>query len=306
MKRDNLETKNRLNLLMNESKEIRTNFNVLQKEYDMTKTELRDTVEKNNSYQNMKSNLNDLQNTEDLENQISELTNHLSAYENAYRNLEEKFKILLQTPVQQTTTPSKQENSIVSNSARYSESEETIKSKEMEVRASISKQKIIESSKKKIEEPAKTPEQNDSIVSELRKRIAEDADAKQTLQEIIRLREDTIKKQKESIDVMNRKLELDKGDIQTSKTQLNNKNSEVKILTGKINEIMRELEKYKKPSKTKHKANNPRYMARQRTEKGKVDKPVKQEKQEKVEKVEAKPYLFGPLIDENELDAFNV
>jgi len=247
---------------------------MLQKEYDMVKNELKDIIERSNSYKNMQDSLAIEYNKENMEREINELKKQLEAYEAAYKNLEEKYKKLIQDAHSVNTK---------AKSTREAEIVDKAPSNNIE---SVNVEKRKEVIKKK-EEPIKSQEQAEATIADLRKRITEDADAKQTLKEIIKLREDTIRKQKESIELANKRLEADKEEIPISKAQLISKNAEVKTLTIQINKILKELNKYKKPVEKK---SNPRSLVKQRLKK---------------EKPEPQPYLFGPSMDENNIDILN-
>eukprot|EP00826_Nyctotherus_ovalis_P011410 TRINITY_DN12973_c0_g9_i1.p1 TRINITY_DN12973_c0_g9~~TRINITY_DN12973_c0_g9_i1.p1 ORF type:complete len:285 (+),score=76.85 TRINITY_DN12973_c0_g9_i1:594-1448(+) len=276
---ENNELAGKASRLANEAAEVRSNLSILQKEYSMVKSELQDALERGRSYKSMRESLDVECNRENMESQIAELTRQLDSYEAAYKSLEDKFKLFLQE-----TGDSKNNRTLeptLSKSAGKTPPSKT------EIANASNKKRTAEATKKKTEEQPKSHEQAETLIADLRKKISEDADAKQTLQEIIKIREDIIKKQKENIESANARLEADKEEIQTSKTLLSQRNAEVKSLTARINEVAKELSKYKKPAEKK---NNPRSLVRQRLKK---------------EKTEVQPFLFGPVMDENDIDALN-
>eukprot|EP01022_Parablepharisma_sp_SALTPOND_P019961 TRINITY_DN3512_c0_g1_i1.p2 TRINITY_DN3512_c0_g1~~TRINITY_DN3512_c0_g1_i1.p2 ORF type:complete len:250 (+),score=61.05 TRINITY_DN3512_c0_g1_i1:602-1351(+) len=239
----------------------------MQRDYDRVKHELKDAAGNSVKYQNMYESIKDSveQEKKILENKNTELNEQLDEYAEAYKVLEEKYKGLIQARLE---TP---------------QPEPTPKKKE--------EKKIVEEAT-----PSKDPEPNEAVIAGLKKKVAEDVEAKKALREIIKLREDMIKKQKETIEGLQKQLEANKGEIQYSQSQLAQKNVQVKTLTTKVNELIQELDKYKKGPQPEEKKAKPRTAA----------SIVKQKlKQEKLEKVEAKPYLFGPKMEHDDLSDFN-
>lgn len=273
-----------------EASEVRKNLNDLQVEYNMVRNELRETVEKNGSYKRLCENIEAVTESEtaQLQEQVAELSKQLEDRVTAYKTLNDKYRNYVENPVRRSvdvrrelrkgTELPKQVSKLRSSeeSAIASLIKDELPRRKLEVAKSIAM-------KKKEEVAVKTPEQSQATIGELRRRIYEDVDTKRTLQEIIKLRENTVAKQQLALDSMRSRLETNKADIQFLQSQLSGKNAEVKALAESIGEVMRGLEKYKKPGKDRMK--NPRYLVKQRLKK----------------ETEPKPYLLGPVM-EDELD----
>lgn len=230
------------------------------------KQEIQKLAEEKNKLQTMYEEINFSKEKEknELQPKIQELNDQLEEYVEAYKVLEEKYK-------------------------------ETLKQKEEEIPVVVHSQTPTPVKKESIikkPEDAKIierPREIDPALGELKKKVSEDVEAKKALRELIRVREDTIKKQKEVIDNCQKQLEANKSEMQYMQSQLSQKNTQVKSLTAKINDLSQDLQKFKQLDEEK--------KSKPKTGADLVKQKIKGDK---LEKVEAKPYLFGPRMDDNQ------
>ena len=302
LQEDNRELKQKLGTNEAEVIELRSGCNKIQREYDKIKHELIEASEKSvkyqNLYENMKAGLDGDKHV--LESKITELNEQLDEYAEAYKVLEEKYKDAINmqkrvetSKVEAVSTPAKREDKKVP----FEQVVPSPASAHLSGLAGPTSSQAAVAASPAHPSAAKDPESNEAIISGLKKKVSEDVEAKKALRELIKQREDTIKKQKESIDAMQKQLDANKSEIQYAQSQQSQKNSQAKMLTSKINELNQELEKYKKggapPEEKKSKPKTAASIVKQKL------------KEEKLEKVEAKPYLFGPKMDHDDLEAFN-
>lgn len=278
--------KNKLLSTENELEDIKSSFNKLNRDYDKTKHDLSEANEKAIKWQNMYEGIKAsvAQDKQGLEEKNTELNEQLDEYAEAYKVLEEKYKDALQKLQEMPKQDPKPQISSQPTPLKKEDKKSSAEDLPKDSSKDLSCDKI---------EPT-----NETNISALKKKVSEDIEAKKALRELIKKGEDTIKKQKENIDAMQKQLDSQKAEITYCQSQLTQKNSQVKTLTMKINELMQKNDSEGKKAAPEEKKNKPKTAA----------SVVKQKlKQEKLEKVEAKPYLFGPKMDDvhDDLDDFN-
>jgi chromosome segregation ATPase len=262
--------------------DFKQNFNRVQRECDKTKQELQQVAEERLKYQNMFENLKTAgdRDKQSYEPQLRDLTEQLEEYAEAYKVLEEKLKIA-QAAALPSPEPAQPKEDKKADDPR-------IKDKDPPRPKDKDKDKDKDKeAKAKDKDKDKDAEGGDNTVGALKKRIAEDIEAKKALRELIKAREDTIRKQKDMIEGQQKQIDASKSEIQYLQSQLTQKNSQLKSLTAKLNELMQDRDKPKGPPEDK--------KTKPKTAAGLVKQKIKEEK---LEKVEAKPYLFGPKMDD--------